>query len=41
MKIGLPKEFFEKAMPAFVEKSIQDAIETYKQFREPKLLKCH
>jgi aspartyl-tRNA(Asn)/glutamyl-tRNA(Gln) amidotransferase subunit A len=30
MKIGLPKEFFEKAMPAYVEKSIQEAIETYK-----------
>ena len=30
MKIGLPKEFFEKEMPEFVEKAIQDAIETYK-----------
>jgi aspartyl-tRNA(Asn)/glutamyl-tRNA(Gln) amidotransferase subunit A len=30
MKIGLPKEFFEKEMPEFVEKSIQDAIATYK-----------
>ena len=30
MKIGLPIEFFEKAMPAYVEKSIQEAIETYK-----------
>ncbi len=30
MKIGLPKEFFEKDMPAYVEQSIQEAIETYK-----------
>ena len=30
MKIGLPKEFFEKDMPSYVEQSIQDAIETYK-----------
>ena len=30
MKIGLPKEFFEKEMPSFVEKSIEDAISVYK-----------
>ena len=30
MKIGLPKEFFEKDMPSYVEQSIQEAIETYK-----------
>ena len=30
MKIGLPKEFFEKEMPSYVEKSIEDAISVYK-----------
>ena len=30
MKIGLPKEFFEKEMPSYVEKSIEEAIEVYK-----------
>ena len=30
MKIGLPKEFFEKEMPEYSQKSIQQAIEVYK-----------
>ena len=30
MKIGLPKEFFEKEMAPYVLKSIEEAIEVYK-----------
>ena len=30
MKIGLPKEFFAQDMPAYIEKSIEEAIEVYK-----------
>ena len=30
MKIGLPKEFFAQEMPAYIEKSIEEAIEVYK-----------
>ena len=30
MKIGLPKEFFEKEMPSYLEKSIDEAIQVYK-----------
>ena len=31
LKIGLPKEYFEKGLDAGVEKSVQDAIEEYKK----------
>jgi len=30
MKIGLPKEFFERDLPQYVESSTREAIETYK-----------
>ncbi len=30
MKIGLPKEFFERDLPNYVESSVREAIETYK-----------
>lgn len=30
LRIGLPKEFFEKELPSYVDKSIKEAIEVYK-----------
>ena len=30
MKVGLPKEFFDREIPSFVENSIEEAISVYK-----------